>query len=168
MPEIGLSRSMIFRWIIYDSPRMISNPSFLCNLCFRSYHYIDGKKIGTFSAVRYWDCPLFKDTFDSIVGDQDTEDEDEMWSEWYSSFVIFYVCDFSFCPWIKTSPCIRYLRGLIWKNSRYCKMYAHRSHTKYRNTVYVLYLLLFVPVFGSSDVLSWSCIIVEFFLRYSR
>ncbi|XP_065212666.1 snRNA-activating protein complex subunit 3 [Planococcus citri] len=49
----------ISEWIVFDSNRMISNPSYLCNSCFRSYHYVDGKKVSTFKAVRYWDCPLF-------------------------------------------------------------------------------------------------------------
>lgn len=49
-----------------DSPRMIANPSFLCNSCFRSYHYVDGKKVGNFSAVRYWDCTIFGNELDAL------------------------------------------------------------------------------------------------------
>lgn len=39
--------------IVVNSSRHIQDPSYLCNTCFHSYHYIDGKKIGEFQAYRY-------------------------------------------------------------------------------------------------------------------
>lgn len=72
-PKICMACMEIAQWIIFDSPRMISNPSFLCNSCFRSYHYLDGKKLGTFSAVRYWDCPVFANVFDEVCKEKSKE-----------------------------------------------------------------------------------------------
>lgn len=40
--------------VVKDSTEHINDPSYLCNNCFKSYHYIDGKKIGSFKAYRYY------------------------------------------------------------------------------------------------------------------
>lgn len=40
--------------VVKDSSAHINDPSHLCNNCFKSYHYIDGKKIGSFKAYRYY------------------------------------------------------------------------------------------------------------------
>lgn len=40
--------------VVKDSAAHINDPSHLCNNCFKSYHYIDGKKIGSFKAYRYY------------------------------------------------------------------------------------------------------------------
>lgn len=39
--------------VVKDSPAHINDPSHLCTNCFKSYHYVDGKKIGEFKAYRY-------------------------------------------------------------------------------------------------------------------
>lgn len=39
--------------VVKDSPAHINDPSYLCKNCFKSYHYIDGKKVGSFKAYRY-------------------------------------------------------------------------------------------------------------------
>lgn len=88
---------MIFsfdRWIITESPRMIADPSFLCDSCFRSYHYIDGKKIGHFKATRYWDCTIFGDEFDGIYKDEryanPSHEEEASVVKWFITLFIFY------------------------------------------------------------------------------
>lgn len=40
--------------LVANSCRHIQDPSYLCNSCFDSFHYIDGKKIGEFEAYRYY------------------------------------------------------------------------------------------------------------------
>ncbi len=40
--------------VVKDSPAHINDPSHLCSHCFKSYHYVDGKKIGSFKAYRYY------------------------------------------------------------------------------------------------------------------
>lgn len=41
-------------FIVRNSSVHIHEPAFLCKPCFTSYHYVDGKKIGTFQAFRYY------------------------------------------------------------------------------------------------------------------
>lgn len=95
--------NLCYRWIIFDSPRMISNPSYLCNSCFRSYHYINGRKIGTFTAVRYWDCPAFCKVFDNIseqnqinsVDDDEIESiEEEIVECWSGVDLLYFILKF--------------------------------------------------------------------------
>lgn len=40
--------------VVKDSAAHINDPSYLCTNCFKSYHYNDGKKIGSFKAYRYY------------------------------------------------------------------------------------------------------------------
>lgn len=40
-------------WITLDNDRLPHNPCFFCDKCFKSYNYIDGKKIGNFKAFPY-------------------------------------------------------------------------------------------------------------------
>lgn len=41
-------------FIVRKSQQHIHDPSYLCTHCFRSYHYVDGKKIGKFEAYKYY------------------------------------------------------------------------------------------------------------------
>lgn len=40
-------------WMIVDSDRLAQNNAPMCTTCFRSYNYIDGKKIGNFKAYPF-------------------------------------------------------------------------------------------------------------------
>ncbi|XP_044010071.1 snRNA-activating protein complex subunit 3-like [Aphidius gifuensis] len=40
-------------WITIDSDRVPHNPCYFCKKCFKSFNYIDGKKIGNFKAYRF-------------------------------------------------------------------------------------------------------------------
>lgn len=39
-------------YVVEGSNRQLQDPAYLCKQCFLSYHYVDGKKIGEFSAYR--------------------------------------------------------------------------------------------------------------------
>lgn len=41
-------------FIVRKSQHHIHDPSYLCTHCFKSYHYIDGKKTGKFEAYKYY------------------------------------------------------------------------------------------------------------------
>ncbi|XP_051156337.1 snRNA-activating protein complex subunit 3 [Leptopilina boulardi] len=41
------------RWITTDNERLPHDPCFFCESCFKSYNYIQGEKIGSFSAYPY-------------------------------------------------------------------------------------------------------------------
>lgn len=41
------------RWITTDNQRLPHDPCFFCESCFKSYNYIKGEKIGSFSAYAY-------------------------------------------------------------------------------------------------------------------
>lgn len=41
------------RWITMEHERIPHNPSFFCDLCFKSYNYVNGTKIGNFLAYPY-------------------------------------------------------------------------------------------------------------------
>lgn len=41
-------------FVVKDSTTHINDPSHLCNNCFKSYHYIDGQKVGNFKAYRFY------------------------------------------------------------------------------------------------------------------
>ncbi|XP_034189939.1 proximal sequence element A Pbp49 [Osmia lignaria lignaria] len=41
------------QWITMDHERIPHNPCYFCDTCFKSYNYIDGKKIGNFKAYPY-------------------------------------------------------------------------------------------------------------------
>ncbi|XP_043271674.1 snRNA-activating protein complex subunit 3 [Venturia canescens] len=43
------------QWIVTDSDRIPHNPACLCDVCFKSYNYVNGKKVGKFKAYRYPD-----------------------------------------------------------------------------------------------------------------
>lgn len=50
------------KWITTEHDRVPHNPSFFCDNCFRSYNYIDGKKIGNFRAYHYpYDSSLLQE-----------------------------------------------------------------------------------------------------------
>lgn len=49
-------------FIVKNSLAHIHNPVFLCNSCFKSYHYVDNKKIGKFEAYRYYGNELIQKT----------------------------------------------------------------------------------------------------------
>ncbi|KAG7199293.1 hypothetical protein KM043_018149 [Ampulex compressa] len=40
-------------WIVTDSDRIPHNPCFFCDACFKSYNYINKKKVGNFKAYAY-------------------------------------------------------------------------------------------------------------------
>lgn len=40
-------------WLVVNCDRLPQNQALLCNTCFKSYNYIDGKKIGSFQAYPY-------------------------------------------------------------------------------------------------------------------
>lgn len=46
---------IVARYIITNCDRLIGDPSYLCDACFKSYLYIDNKKIGEFKAYMYYD-----------------------------------------------------------------------------------------------------------------
>lgn len=41
-------------FVVRESAVHIHEPAFLCKQCLISYHYVDGKKVGTFQAFRYY------------------------------------------------------------------------------------------------------------------
>lgn len=40
-------------WITTDNDRLPHNPCYFCDRCFKSFNYIDNRKIGNFKAYRY-------------------------------------------------------------------------------------------------------------------
>lgn len=40
-------------WIITEHDRIPHDISYFCNKCFKSYNYVDGKKVGNFKAYNY-------------------------------------------------------------------------------------------------------------------
>ncbi|PSN52532.1 hypothetical protein C0J52_14314, partial [Blattella germanica] len=42
------------RWVTFENDRVPHDPSYFCDSCFRSYNYIDGKKIGKFKAYPFF------------------------------------------------------------------------------------------------------------------
>ncbi|XP_046822379.1 snRNA-activating protein complex subunit 3 isoform X1 [Vespa crabro] len=58
------------RWITTDHDRVPHNPCFFCESCFKSYNYIDGKKIGNFKAYRY-PCDS------NLMREEEEEEEEE-------------------------------------------------------------------------------------------
>lgn len=42
-----------FNFMVLDSDAHVQNPTYLCTKCFLTYHYCDGKKIGSFKAYRF-------------------------------------------------------------------------------------------------------------------
>ncbi|XP_076381035.1 proximal sequence element A Pbp49 isoform X2 [Megalopta genalis] len=45
--------AFIAQWITLDHERIPHNPCYFCNHCFKSYNYINGKKVGDFNAFAY-------------------------------------------------------------------------------------------------------------------
>lgn len=45
----------VARWITCENERVPFDPCFFCEHCFRSYNYIDGKKVGHFKAYPFFD-----------------------------------------------------------------------------------------------------------------
>ncbi|KAL5276075.1 SNAPC3 family protein [Megaselia abdita] len=43
----------VYNYMVLDSDAHVQNPTYLCNKCFLTYHYRDGKKIGRFKAFRF-------------------------------------------------------------------------------------------------------------------
>ncbi|XP_049831147.1 snRNA-activating protein complex subunit 3-like [Schistocerca gregaria] len=43
------------RWVTLDNKRVPHDPCFFCDICFKSFNYRDGEKIGSFRAYRYHD-----------------------------------------------------------------------------------------------------------------
>ncbi|KAK9298466.1 hypothetical protein QLX08_008244 [Tetragonisca angustula] len=43
----------VVQWITMDHERIPHNPCYFCNGCFKSYNYIDNKKVGKFKAYAY-------------------------------------------------------------------------------------------------------------------
>lgn len=41
------------QWITMKHERIPHNPCYFCDSCFKSYNYIDGKKVGNFEAYAY-------------------------------------------------------------------------------------------------------------------
>ncbi|CAL7943083.1 unnamed protein product [Xylocopa violacea] len=41
------------QWITMEHERVPHNPCYFCDMCFKSYNYIDGKKVGKFEAYAY-------------------------------------------------------------------------------------------------------------------
>lgn len=39
--------------VVFDSTLHLHDPAYLCEACFDSFHYVNGKKVGTFRAYRY-------------------------------------------------------------------------------------------------------------------
>lgn len=56
-PIVGKNCSMCgilnVRWIVTEHSRIPHDTSYFCQNCFKSYNYVDGKKIGNFKAYRY-------------------------------------------------------------------------------------------------------------------
>ena len=44
--------------VVSNSTAHIHDPAYMCNGCFKSYHYLNGKKIGTFQAYRHFNREL--------------------------------------------------------------------------------------------------------------
>ncbi|XP_021940845.1 snRNA-activating protein complex subunit 3 isoform X2 [Zootermopsis nevadensis] len=45
----------VARWITFENERVPFDPCFFCEHCFRSYNYVDGKKVGNFKAYPFYD-----------------------------------------------------------------------------------------------------------------
>lgn len=43
----------VVQWITMDHERIPHNPCYFCDDCFKSYNYVDNKKIGKFKAYAY-------------------------------------------------------------------------------------------------------------------
>ncbi|KOX77836.1 snRNA-activating protein complex subunit 3 [Melipona quadrifasciata] len=43
----------VVQWITMDHERIPHNPCYFCDDCFKSYNYIDNKKVGKFKAYAY-------------------------------------------------------------------------------------------------------------------
>ena len=54
------------RWFTTNNDRLPHDPCFFCDKCFRSYNYVNGKKIGTFSAYPYPFHPELMQKFNKI------------------------------------------------------------------------------------------------------
>lgn len=42
-------------WIVLESDRLPHSKCYLCDKCFKSYNFVDGKKVGNFKAYPYYD-----------------------------------------------------------------------------------------------------------------
>lgn len=42
-------------YFVRNCERLMSDPTYMCEICFKSYLYIDGKKIGNFKAYAYFE-----------------------------------------------------------------------------------------------------------------
>lgn len=51
----NICETKISNWIVNGSNRLPHNFAFLCDTCFKSYNFINGKKIGSFKAYSYYD-----------------------------------------------------------------------------------------------------------------
>ena len=40
-------------YLVKNSPKHVDDPAYLCAQCFKSFHYIDGKKVGQFEAYKF-------------------------------------------------------------------------------------------------------------------
>jgi len=40
-------------WIVMEHDRVPHDVSYFCNRCFKSYNYVDGRKVGSFKAYNY-------------------------------------------------------------------------------------------------------------------
>ncbi|KAK5646794.1 hypothetical protein RI129_005258 [Pyrocoelia pectoralis] len=47
------------QWICVDSDRMPLNPMLLCELCFKSFNFVDGKKVGSFKAYPFFGQKIY-------------------------------------------------------------------------------------------------------------
>ncbi|XP_067633991.1 uncharacterized protein Pbp49 [Eurosta solidaginis] len=56
-----------YTFIVTNSDRQLQDPAYVCSKCFLQYHYIDGKKIGSFQAYRVNET--------SEVGDLNNDDK---------------------------------------------------------------------------------------------
>ncbi|KAL7287430.1 hypothetical protein TKK_0018539 [Trichogramma kaykai] len=55
-------------WVTIDNNRLPHNPCLFCESCFRSYNYVKGKKIGSFSAYPYpYDSELLEPLIDEEI-----------------------------------------------------------------------------------------------------
>ncbi|KAK6634330.1 hypothetical protein RUM43_011730 [Polyplax serrata] len=43
------------RWLVVGNERLTHDKAYLCNKCFISYNYVNGKKVGNFRAYKYVD-----------------------------------------------------------------------------------------------------------------
>ncbi|XP_013104994.1 snRNA-activating protein complex subunit 3 isoform X2 [Stomoxys calcitrans] len=65
-------------FVIEGSKRLFNDPAYLCRKCFKSFLYVDGKKVGDFRAYRLNDDPLSKsENLDPNNDEMNTEDEDD-------------------------------------------------------------------------------------------